>query len=388
MRLVRTLVFRLSTTRVAQCAAIFALAVVTACAVTGCSEAGPGGPTMQAHLQRISTSGTGASGNRLVRFSVNPGTPSAPHWSSAVTLTSFKVPVFRISVSATNGQSVSLYSCDAQTNDGCLVELTGGALQDLITTHPVSVPQGTYDHVTIETCASSSYTGYVTGTVSLNGTTYYTDQSGTLSTTGPATPLPLQYSGCGRYYTLPTPVAVIDTAGATIPFTMYFDIRDVAWAAVGGSDVSGAWLPGGCSGQRPTDAAPQAFICTGYPDVAGLPGAVPPTLERYRINGGATLGLFFTAGTDLPVGGFTRRYFTEGDPTTAGFSADTPVDTLAKNGDGTLHIATFGGGSSGSSLSAPYFAVQSFQRADHSGAFTAVGVPGTYTAVRLSDSAP
>jgi hypothetical protein len=375
---------RISVVRNVVSTAYAATAIV---ALASCSEAtGAGSVRMQVHLQRVGAAGVSPQVNSLrPRMDVGSGITAAPHWSSDLNITSLKVPVFRIAIQSSDESvpTAELYHCQAATNNGCLVELTRTALQDLISAQPVTVHKGTYTRAFIQTCESSSYTSYITASVVLNGTTYYTQSNGTLSTTGPAQPLGLPYQGCGRNYNLPTPAVVADSAGAVIPFTMYFDIRDIAWAATGGNDVQNAWLPGGCSGSHPDNTNPQTFICTGYPDVSGIAGETAPVLERYRINGGATLGVFFTSGSDLPIGGFTRRYFTEGVTSNTGFGADTPVDTLSKNSNGTLRIATFGGGTSGASLSAPYFSAQAFQRANHTGAFMAIGVPGTYTAVKL-----
>ena len=121
-------------------------------------------------------------------------------------------------------------------------------------------------------------------------------------------------------------------------------------------------MPGGCAGDRPgagdrpdsTHTGP--FICTGYPDVAGLMDSLAPVEERYRINGGATFGLFFTALPDQALTGYTRRFFT-------------------------YQLDSFGGLPD---WHVPYFSTSAFRRSDHTGTYTTANGPGgSYTAVKL-----
>jgi hypothetical protein len=52
-------------------------------------------------------------------------------------------------------------------------------------------------------------------------------------------------------------------------------------------------------------------VCAAYPSIAAVEGLDLPVVERYRVNGGATIGLLFEAGTDRFVGGYFRRYLEE-----------------------------------------------------------------------------
>src|SRR6185436_5981770 len=170
------------------------------------------------------------------------------------------------------------------------------------------------------------------------------------------------------------PLVVSDSAGAPVAFRLYFDIRDLAWASLGGSETSGGWLPGGCAGPRPSEGATALpYLCTGYPDVAGVVDNLPPTIERYRINDGATIGLLFLASGGQFVGGYSRRFFAEGADAHPGFNADTPVDEWAANGNGSYLLSTFGGGGPGGAPVGHYVVMPGFLRASHSGAGMAQG---------------
>jgi hypothetical protein len=369
------------------------LRLVTAAALTAvlgaCSNLfGPeGGRAIKPELIRLAASGPSAGLSAALRgAATSPGGSYA--WSSAIAIASFRSPIRGITLRGPDHSS-QIYDCAADTNDACLVDLAGPALQDLLAAHPVTVQAGTYDHVEIYTCGSEGqYQAYLTGTVPIGGVSYQTKGDGVLATGGSAEPVRIQYSGCGRSYPLPKPLVVTDTAGAPIAFRLYFDIRDLAWASLGAAETAGGWLPGGCAGPRPGDpvtgGVATPFLCTGYPDVAGVVDSVPPVIERYRVNGGATIGLLFLANGGQFVGGFSRRFFEEGSAANPGFNADTPVDQWASNGDSTYRLSTFGGGGPGGAPVGHYLVMSAFQRASHSGTATAQDVNSfSYAAVRL-----
>jgi hypothetical protein len=357
-----------------------ALIVTATIALAACGSTGPSGSQrIRPELIRVAGQAglVSPNGGRLA------GSPGAPYWSSDLSISSFRVPIREIVLQdSASSRWETIYHCAAASNDGCLVELAGNALEDLLAARAVTVPAGDYVGLNIQTCSDEGvYTGYLTGTVSLAGQTWYTRTLAVLDTTGPAEPVAVVYSGCGRNYQLPRMLSVADTAGSVLTFRMYFDLRDIAWAALGTQETAGAWLPGGCAGDRPDATHTQPFLCTGYPDVAGLMDAQAPVEERYRINGGATFGLFFTASGDEPLTGYTRRFFTEGVGSNPGFNADTPIWHFADNGDGTYLLESYGGLPD---WHVPYFSAPAFRRADHSGNFTTANGPGgTYSAVRL-----
>jgi hypothetical protein len=357
---------------------------------SGCAEQGTtgpadgAGPTITTQLLRLP--GSAAAMSSVAGASLSGQAVAAPSpyaWSSAVAISAFRSPIRGISLEG-SGQTVEIYDCEADSNDGCLVDLAGPALQNLLSATPVQIPAGTFDAVRIYTCKEEgTYQAELTGSVTLDGTAYVTRSAGVLDTAGAAEPVAIEYAGCARLYVLPTPLVVEDTAGAPIAFKLYFDIRDLAWASLGGDETAGGWIPGGCAGPRPEGGANQPYLCTGYPDVAGVVDSVPPVIERYRLNDGATLGLIFQASGAF-IGGFSRRYFETGLNANPGFNADTPVETWTDNGDGTYAIATFGGTGPGGGPVGHYLSIAAFQRQDHTGNATDFqGNVFPYTAVRI-----
>ncbi len=337
---------------------------------------GSGGSAIVPLLIRLGGVG-GLQAANIVR--VNGAPTAAPHWTSAVSIQSLQVPIREITVgNSPTGGGTRVYYCAADTNDACLVELNGTALQDLLGASPVSVPSGSYTVLRVGTCRQEgSYQSYITATASLNGLTWYTRTTGIMDTVGPAQPVAITYSGCVRTYQLPEAVVVTDSAVAV---RLFFDLQDVAWAGLNEAQTSNGWVPGSCAGPQPGTGT-DPFVCTGYPDVAGLLDVAPPIEERYRIDNGATIGLFFRTSDQAPLTGYSRRFFTESVNSTVGFSADTPVFQFLDNGDSTYTLSTYGGSADGSN---PSFYTTGFRRRDHSASFTSLGVSGgTYNAVKL-----
>lgn len=300
--------------------------------------------------------------------SLESGNMPGPAWSSAIEIESFSAPIRAVYLEGPEDAFSMIYECDADSNDGCLVDLAGPALQDLLSASPVSARAGRYDEVVVSTCENEGgYTAYVSGSVSLQGQSYVTKSVGVLGTGGAAEGVAIEYSGCARSYPIPEPLIVSDSAGQEIAFKLYFDIRDIAWASLGGADTQNGWIPGGCAGPMPDGQSDDPYLCAGYPDVAGLVDDTPPELERYRVNGGATIGLIFQAGTDQFIGGYTRRYFEDGSPASPGFTADTPVELFTANEDQTYTLKTFGGSGEGGGPVGHYLTIESFVRDTHDG---------------------
>jgi hypothetical protein len=273
----------------------------------------------------------------------------------------------------------------------CQVEAAGKAFQNELEAAPRVVPPGEYRYVFVKACAEgeTEASASLTATVTLDGKAWHTHPTAILDTAGSERPLFLKSKSCGRTYALPQPLRISEALGEQVSFKLYFDLEELAYAALGSRQTAKAWTPDNCAGPRPaeTDAASPPFVCIGYPELSGILDAAPVTLERYRINGGATLGLFFTGGTGLPVGGYTRRYYREGATLDPGFQAVLPLRDLSLNADGTLSLAAFGGGVTGNEGSE--FQVAAFRRETHGGSF--IGMPdslgnrvtGSYSAVRL-----
>lgn len=315
-----------------------------------------------------------------------------PAWSSGLSITSFQIPVRRISLhNASFTRAADIHVCSGP-GDGCRVEAAGTAFQDELDAAPVTVARGVYEYVFVKTCEDpeEEYASAITATVSLGGRTWHTHPTAVLDETGPARPLFVRSRNCGRTYALPRPLRITDSLGAQVAFKLYFDIEELAYAALGSRLTAGAWNPDHCAGDRPadTDAPGSPYLCIGYPELSGVADPAHVTLERYRINAGATLGLFFTGGSDLPAGGYTRRFFREGSDSDPGFRAVMPLRELSRNADGSLSLAAFGGGTRGEAGSE--FKVGSFLRASHAGSFTGMPdsagtpAPGSYSAERLA----
>ncbi len=295
------------------------------------------------------------------------------HWSSGVSISSLRVPIKQISLhSAAFDHEADLYLCSG-SSEACQVEMAGTAFQDALNAASRQVEMGQYDYVFVKTCEDSEgeYRTALTGSVPLDGKTWYTNAASVLDSVGPAAPVSITSHGCGRTYTLPHPLRITDSLGASVDFTLYFDIQELAYAALGSRKTAAAWTPGNCTGERPaeTDAASPPFLCIGYPEVSGIISAAPAVLERYRVNGGSTIGMFFTA-DDIPLGGYTRRYYTEGVRIEPGFDALMALRNVRKNSDGTLFVDGFGPGGHAYDTTMSVFRAAAFSRANHTGTFT------------------
>jgi hypothetical protein len=315
------------------------------------------------------------------------------HWSSDVSITSLKVSIRQISLhNAAFDHEADIYVCSG-SGDACQVEMAGTAFQDALNASPRMVEMGQYDYVFVKTCEDSEgeYHTAMTGSVMLDGKTWYTNPASVLDTVGPAAPVSITSSGCGRTYALPRPLRITDSLGSAVDFKLYFDIQNIAYAALGSHKTATAWTPGNCAGDHPSETgeASGPFVCIGYPDVSGIIDTANAVVERYRVNGGATVGLFFTA-DDIPMGGYTRYFFTEGVLTEPGFMPVMPLRDVHKNSDGTLYVDGFGPAGHAYETDKSVFRVANFQRTDHSGTFTSTTetpletTSHDYEAVRLA----
>ncbi len=312
--------------------------------------------------------------------------------NTAITIESLKVPIRSISLNTSvSGGGSEIYSCAADSNDACLVELVGTALQNLLTSAGAkTVSAGTYTHVQISTCKSEQvYQGKIIASGKTDpaggGSTLYTQaSSGTLTSNvldkGAAT---VHFTGCSRTYPLPVPVTVTDKS--TVNVKLYFDIRDIRDIAFFG-DVGGgqAYYAGGYSFVYP--AAPTStYVGVNYLDVAGTIDSGTPTIERYRVTAAAgdigTIGLIFTSGGSY-IGGFSRSFFSV-DTTQASNRFVTPIQTFTETSTGVYTLQNYGSSNTGSG----YFNTTAFTRASASGvAFTDKdGNASTYASVRLAD---
>jgi hypothetical protein len=277
-----------------------------------------------------------------------------------------------------DGTGTSLYECGAASGAGCLVELNGPALQDLLGTDPVAVSVGTYNRVDITYCTSgeTGFRAFVTGTTSIGGTTYYTRTAGVLGTTSPAEPVAIDHQGCGNTYPISPPLVIADSTTATTVLRLYFDILNLASTALPSSLTNPLWVPGGCTPVSPRGSA--AFLWVASPEVIGVVGTTPPAIERYRVNDGGIIGLVFDASSDLFYGGYLRRYVVENQSWNPGFTPDGGVKSLTSNGDGSYRLeqSNFTSGAAGALFPA-------WRRTTHTGTITYESRSNPYSAVRL-----
>lgn len=302
-------------------------------------------------------------------------------WTSQVNVTSVQIPITQIRLVRVGGSfdDPQLYACPAPTAAGCLVELNGPALQNLLGTAPVAVKVGTYDRVAIDYCkegASSEYRLFATATAIIGGATYYTRAAGTLGTTGPAEPVFIDHTGCTSEYPISPPLVIADSLVAILELRLYFDMFNIATAVLPSPQANLIFVGGPCTA-RPVPSTP--FVCVSSAVPVAVVGTTPPVREYYRVNGGVTFGLVFDATTDLWYGGYLRRFMVEDQPWTLNIGADGFFASLTSNGDGSYRLAQNGStaGSIGSVFSP-------WRRATHGGTVTYVGgSTAPYSAVRL-----
>lgn len=356
-------------------ASLLAATASAACLLQGCLGIGEdeGKRTVQLKPELVRFVGkTSSAGSPSLAKRASTDDPEL-HWSSGVAISSLKIPIKQISLhNAAFDHEADIYLCSG-SNDDCQVEMAGTAFQDALNASPRNVEMGQYDYVFVKTCEDSegAYRTNITGSVVLDGKTWFTRPGTVLDTAGPAAAVAIASSGCGRTYALPHPLRITDSLGAAVEFKLYFDIQELAYAALGSRKTSQAWTPGNCAGDRPDEMAATSppFLCIGYPDVSGIIDSAPAVLERYRLNDGATIGMFFTA-DDLPIGGYSRPFFTEGVLANPGFPAVMPLRNVSKNPDGTLLVDGFGPSGHAYDADKSVFRATTFQRASHSGTFT------------------
>ena len=367
-----------------------ALAAIALLACSACKDLfGSKSAQINPELRRTTSSAASllaGVGSEAQVASVAAGAPGSVPWSSAFTISSFRVPIRAINIahsvagSSAFTNAATVYDCAADSNAGCLVELIGANLDDILGASPRSVGYGSYDVIAVQSCKTEgAYTAYLTGSVVIGGTRYYTKPASGLSPTGPAEAVAITYQGCSR--NLPIVgggFSVADSVSGALTLRLYVDTRDIAWGTPSLGATSGAWFPGSCT---PVYTG-GAFVCTGYPDVVGTLGSAAPTVERYRVNGGATFGFLFDGLSGQPLGGYSRPYFAEDQPNNTGITAASPFRTVNSMGTGVLSVEGYGSGAVGQGS---FFTTTSFQRATHSGTYTTsdTPTPRPYSAVRL-----
>jgi hypothetical protein len=308
--------------------------------------------------------------------------------SSAFDIQSLRMPIRAIEMSSSTDPKahISIYNCAADTNDGCLVELVGPALQDMLSTDPIPVNPGSFDRITVGLCRNeSTHTAYMRGTVVLGGTLYYTKANGTLSATAPAEHAPVSWTGCALAADLMETIVIakpdqepggpeIGPDDMVIPVRVYYDLEDVAWGATAATWAN--WFPAGCSVPLAQAESGTPFFCLTYPNVTGTVDTGHPILERYRVGSSITVGLFFSVSTDKPLSGQARSHFQESAPFEPLIGSSLFRNIVAQP-DGSYRLEGWPVNGSPSPL------FPAFRRETHSGTVVDAGVVKQYTAVRL-----
>jgi hypothetical protein len=341
----------------------------------GCDMLGArGGVRVRAELVRMEPAASPVMGITLAA-SRAPG--AAPHWSSDVQIQSLRVPISRIWLVGSGNNNPTIYSCPGSSDDACLVELNGPALEDVLKGTVTNIPAGTYTALHLNNCSArdaEDYDALLSGSVTLDGTTYHSRTDGTMGESGPAQAARMPFHGCSREWPLGEPLVVNDTLDV-IPIRLYFDTRDIAFAMVG-PEAALAWGLSGCGGTVANVTIPR--LCLGYPDVVASRGMQLPKVERYRVNESGTVGLYFDPVSDKPLGGYTRMSYGEGRPEKVHGTFQTPVKSITPTGGGVYHVEVYG-----STLGIPGV-FPAFQRATHSGTYTDWrGDVWGYNAVRM-----
>ncbi|MDH3270544.1 MAG: hypothetical protein OEN56_04385 [Gemmatimonadota bacterium] len=255
--------------------------------------------------------------------------------TSDVTVSSLRIPITSVELRGPGEGGGELYSCITGPGEDCLVELNGPELENLIATSEVTVSPGTYDQVAVGYCARSAqeeWDALVTAEARFDGTTYYSRTGLGLDDTGPAEPLALPIHGCGSGFPIEPPLIVDADTEATVVLRLYFDIRDIAYAA----SESPTNIGFTCSPVTDPNVTP--YLCSAYPTVVAAYDGLVPVVERYRINNSATIGLNFQASTGAFIEAYVRRYFTPGEAWNPGFTPDAFFSTFIDNGDGTYRL--------------------------------------------------
>jgi len=357
---------------------VYGLAVplVAALAAIGCKDSTDSSSArVQAELVRLPGGSTlGAISPTATSIAKVPGTIP---WTNRVTLSSVRAPITMIRLVSTSGSQALVYTCPGATAEECLVELNGPALQDVLGTDPKAVPVGTYNQVDVIYCSGATgRAAHATGTAIIGGTTYYTRTVGNLGTAGPAEPVTIDYAGCASRFAISPPLVIEDSTTATTVLRLYFDILDIASAALASLQTSSRLVASGCTAVSPPGSAP--FLCLADHEVVAAVGTTPPRIEHYRVNDGATLGLAFDASSDAFLGGYFRRYYAEDQLWNPGFAPDGNIASLTSNGDGS-YVLDQGPDARGQ----PRALFPAWRRAAHGGTFILGGRATSYSAVRL-----
>jgi len=280
-------------------------------------------------------------GTLVTAACITSNSANAGPGDSSFTPSSVIVPVTEISLR--NGHSVGsvLYTCSGTLAD-CGVDMTDvNALAALSV--GATINAGTYDRVVITTCRDEgSYEAKVTGTINIDGTSYYTMTPATpganiLSTDSTDLgPVSITYPDCVREYLLASSITIAD--GDDIVINLFVNFENIAWARTASLVANTT----GCV----TNAVDQA-VCTAYPAIIASTGRATPFVQTYHVtvndSGQVDGQLSLVLNSDgAPIGGFMRPYYDTTNSISNGFN--TPLKTFSLNSDGTTYtLGNYGG---------------------------------------------
>lgn len=317
---------------------------------------------------------------------VNNGTSldDAPNTVTA-TIESYKVPIGTINLVVSDGgsgytsSSPNFYTCPAATDKECAVDLTNAsALENLLSGSSVTNVEVddsivTYNAISVSHChehssdtASGTFSIWVKAHFTQGSTTYYTNATTKLSTTGPAEEIEIQSSSgtCGSKSILSVPVAL--GPDSKINLVLYADPTLAVYGAKGTSP----------SGTESCVTDGTMKLCADFVSIFGTIDTAAPTVERYElaISGYASviMTMLFDS-TDTVFGASGRPYQTEA--LTKPAFGDTSYG-VSKASDGTYTFVT-GPVDKGTNL------ITGFKREAHSGTATAFGETFAYDATPL-----
>lgn len=301
-------------------------------------------------------------------------------WSAtgqgSFTPTSVLMPIRFISISTADGTGGSVYSCAADSESGCMVDIADqAALDALVASSTISIADGTYTQVSIGTCKSETgYSAKIKGSVTLGAgqTPYVTSPTEALSTAGTADYISASFSGCKATFQLPTPLVITKSSDLTV--SLFVSLKNIAWGS-----LNGAAIPSGCT------TVSGKSVCMAYPHVVPYVGVTTPTLEIYHLRKTSEIAnsesgqvLLFFDPSDNMLGGTTRRLYSE-TSISLGSYFDTPLHAFSKNADSTYHLENSGDSATNSELTFPSFS----RAATHTGTWTDhAGVTANYTATK------
>lgn len=335
-------------------------------------------------------------------------TADSEYLTTDVNILSFKYPIASISISESDGtttasgaNSFAAYTCDKTTVDGCMVELTGNALENLlVNAKGVTAKVGTFNAVSIGMCpegvnASDTYFT-LKAEVMISGVQYYTHATSGLSIDGPAVDIKIpNKGGCGSVSYLPDPLVItadglephkdvtmtatepVDTTTGKIKgdvkVNLYFDLTQAALAS-GGITNTGAGVP---TNNCLAESAQKPYICVNFPKVIGTLDSKSPTVTRMVLNND-TIWAFYKGTSAVPFGAYQRSYrdakIYTGAVETTFMGPDFKKPVL--NTDGTYTIETYNDGR--------YMKASAFKLENHSGKIDKTGTMVDYTAVKLN----